>query len=56
MEQPKSVLSSPGKADAISIVDNKKEYLRAKKRKDIEALEADLEREKRKLAKTDDDF
>ena len=55
-QQPKSAISSPAKADAVSIADNKKEYLRAKKRKDLEALEAELEREKRKLAKTDDDF
>ena len=45
-EPVRSHISSPSKTDAISIVDNKKEYLKQKKKKDLEALQAELDREK----------
>lgn len=38
----------------ISIHDNKREYLKEKERKDTEALEIDLKREKDKLNKFED--
>ena len=55
-EPIKSPISSPSKTDAISIVDNKKEYLKEKKRKDLEALQTELENEKRLLIKTEEDL
>ena len=38
----------------ISIHDNKREYLKQKERQDLEALEADLKREKQKYLKLEE--
>lgn len=38
----------------ISIHDNKREYLKEKKRKDLETLENDLKKEKERLARLED--
>jgi len=40
----------------ISIHDNKREYLKEKERKDLESLEAELKRERERLAKLEDQF
>ena len=37
-------------------MDNKKEYLKEKKRKDLEALQTELENEKRLFIKTEGDL
>lgn len=47
-------ISPTGKNPNISIHDNKREYLKEKKRKDLEVLENDLKKEKDRLAKLED--
>jgi septal ring factor EnvC (AmiA/AmiB activator) len=45
-----------GANPSISIHDNKREYLKEKKRKDLEILEADLRLEKERLARLEEQF